>query len=317
MADPDPGDSQLETTDRLAEVASEIGFYSLGVAEAGASPRSDVFLDWIDKNRHATMEWLTKDLSRRLDPRLSVSKARSVIVVSLPHDDTSTENPGEARIARYALGRDYHRVMKPMLEQLAEHVEENSRWKTWYTVDSSPIVERDWAAACGIGWVGKNGMVIDQDIGSYFFLGSIVTDRPFHPTDPQDNHCGTCTRCIDLCPTSAIVEPGVLDSNRCISYLNIEHSGDLPEDTRLFDWLLGCDICQEVCPWNTRPARVAPPVHEQLKPRDLPRDPVEIASMSRQDWLDNYAGTPVTRTGYEGLIRNARKILEERSHDRS
>ena len=307
---------ERESPKRLIAEALRIGFHSLGISEATRSPHADRFLRWIEKKQYASMQWITRNTQRRIDPRKSLPGARSVLTVTLPYSSAvsstgpSTE-PG-AKVARYARGRDYHKVMRPMLESLCEFVSEGDRWNTWWSVDTSPLLERDWAELSGIGWIGKNGIVIDHEIGSWFFLGAIVTDRSFVASTPAMDHCGNCTRCIDACPTSAIVSPRTIDAGRCISYWTIEHRGELPKESRLHNWLFGCDICQEVCPWNTREGRKDPQIHPELAPRQFPTDPQEITHLSHEAWLEIYAGTPVTRAGYEGLKRNAHKIIEQR-----
>jgi len=308
---------ERESTAEVTEEALRIGFHSLGISKATRSPHADRFLKWVEKKHHASMDWITRHTDRRTDPRNSLPGAQSVLSVALPyssrvpshHDSNSAP---ESKIARYAQGRDYHRVMRPMLKSLCEFISDHGRWRTWWSVDTSPLLERDWAELSGIGWIGKNGLVIDREIGSWFFLGAVVTDRPYLASSPAIDHCGSCTRCIDACPTAAIVSPRTIDARRCISYWNIEHRGELPEDVKLHNWLFGCDICQEVCPWNTRPGREDPETHPDLKPRRLSSDPAEILNLSRQQWLDRFSGTPVTRPGYQGLLRNARRIIDER-----
>ncbi|HIC22170.1 MAG TPA: tRNA epoxyqueuosine(34) reductase QueG, partial [Planctomycetes bacterium] len=224
---------ERESPKRLIAEALRIGFHSLGISEATRSPHADRFLRWIEKKQYASMQWITRNTQRRIDPRKSLPGARSVLTVTLPYSSAvsstgpSTE-PG-AKVARYARGRDYHKVMRPMLESLCEFVSEGDRWNTWWSVDTSPLLERDWAELSGIGWIGKNGIVIDHEIGSWFFLGAIVTDRSFVASTPAMDHCGNCTRCIDACPTSAIVSPRTIDAGRCISYWTIEHRGELPK----------------------------------------------------------------------------------------
>ena len=296
--------------DLLSE-ARRIGFHSLGIARAGKSPHAQKFNDWISGGMHAGMKWMESNVDRRCDPTLSLKGAQSIIMVTLPYPDSPELPPTSPRIARYARGRDYHKVMPPLLKELCAFVSENGKWNTWYCVDSSPILERDWAELSGVGWIGKNGLIIDESVGSWFFLGGIVTDRILPVTEPVVDRCGSCTRCLEACPTDAIVKPKSIDARKCISYWTIEHRGEFPPDTRLHDWLFGCDICQEVCPWNQRPARIHPPVHEDLKPRVAPGSLDEILQMDETRYLEAFAGTPVTRTGLEGLKRNARRIQKE------
>ncbi|RTZ91391.1 MAG: tRNA epoxyqueuosine(34) reductase QueG [Bacillota bacterium] len=313
MTVPDEEEADLQSPAQLIDHALGLGFHALGIAQAGPSPHAQHFLEWVKQRRYASMNWITKDVDRRIDPRKSLEGARSILAVNLPYSSEPAVGPDGGKIARYATGRDYHKVMQPLLEQLCQYISEQKKWRTWWTVDTSPLLERDWAELSGLGWIGKNGVVINRQIGSYFFLGTIVTDRPYQPTPSAMNHCGSCTACIDACPTDALVAPYTLDANQCISYWTIEHRGTLPEEARLHEWLFGCDICQEVCPWNSRAGRIRPELHPQLQPRDLPADPEQVANMSHQEWLDHYAGTAVTRAGHEGLKRNARKILEERA----
>ncbi|MGE4612975.1 MAG: tRNA epoxyqueuosine(34) reductase QueG [Planctomycetota bacterium] len=313
MTVPDAEEPDLQSPAQLIDHALGLGFHALGIAQAGPSPHAQHFLEWVKQRRYASMNWITKDVERRIDPRKSLHGARSILAVNLPYSSEPAVGPGGGKIARYATGRDYHKVMQPLLEQLCQYISEQQKWRTWWTVDTSPLLERDWAELSGLGWIGKNGVVINRQIGSYFFLGTIVTDRPYQPTPSAMNHCGNCTACIDACPTDALVAPYTVDANQCISYWTIEHRGTLPEEARLHEWLFGCDICQEVCPWNSRAGRIRPELHPQLQPRDLPADPEQVANMSHQEWLDHYAGTAVTRAGHEGLKRNARKILEERA----
>ncbi len=299
----------------LKAAALRIGFHSLGVARAGETPHAHRFRDWVDQGMHAGMKWMESNKERRCDPTLTVDGAQSVIMVTLPYPDDPELPESAPKVARYARGRDYHKVMKPMLKQLCESVSQNGKWETWYCVDSSPILERDWAELSGLGWIGKNGLIIDEEIGSWFFLGGIVTNRPLPSTSAVMDRCGTCTRCLDACPTSAIIEPRSIDAGKCISYWTIEHRGEFPENTKLHGWLFGCDVCQEVCPWNQRPARLKPVIHPELKPAKSAETCKEVLDLDREGFLDIYAGTPVTRTGLEGLKRNAQKILQEENRE--
>lgn len=263
------------------------------------------------------MDYMAREVARRIDPAETVPEARSVIVVTLPYQDEVSfpTSPEQGKIARYARGRDYHKVMPPLLRTLKQHVQADGQWRAWYSTDSGPILERDWAAEAGVGWIGKNGLVIDREIGSYFFLGVIVTDRPYRPDPPATDHCGTCRACLDACPTDAFVGPRSLDARRCISYLTIELSGEIPPEQAgaLDGWVFGCDICQEVCPYNQRQQRPAVPVLPDLEPRNLPVDLAVLEGLDRNDFLEAFSGTPVTRTGASGLARNARAVRSQRS----
>lgn len=308
---PATGNSENSELGILLDEARRIGFHSLGVAEAGESSHADRFRQWVDLGMHADMKWMESNTDRRCNPTRTLEGAQSVIMVTLPYPDDPDLSDDAPKIARYARGRDYHKVMKPMLQELCDFVSQDGRWDTWYCVDSSPILERDWAELSGLGWIGKNGLILDEQIGSWFFLGGIVTDRVLPVNKPVMDRCGTCTRCIDACPTSAIVKPRTIDARKCISYWTIEHRGEFPDEVQLHGWLFGCDICQEVCPWNERPARTRPAVHQDLQPRKSIETCKEVLQLDAEDFFQLYAGTPVTRTGLDGLKRNARRILDE------
>ena len=307
-----PTEGAREPAGPLKSEARNLGFLRCGVAAAGRSPHADRYLEWLDAGRQGTMHYLTRNVARRLDPRVTLPGARSVIVVSLPYPDDVGFPPSRDRgkISRYARGRDYHKVLGHRLRRLAEHVREGDRWHTWYSVDTGPLLERDWAEAAGIGWIGKNALVLDREVGSWFFLGVIVTDRPYATDPPATDHCGTCRACLDACPTDAFVGARSVDARRCISYLTIEHRGDLDPElaTQLGGWIFGCDICQEVCPFNTRSGRTSPPTPTDFEPRALLDHLPTIAALDRAAFLEAYAGTPVTRARVEGLTRNARAV---------
>lgn len=313
-ADPPPvTHPEEESIEALRAEARALGFRRLGAARAGRSPHADRFLAWIEDGRHGSMDYLARTAARRIDPRVTVPGARSVVVVSLPYeDDVDLPDLGEdrGRIARYARGRDYHKVIEPRLARLSRVIRDGDRFRTWYTVDAGPLLERDWAEAAGLGWIGKNGLLIDPEIGSWFFLGAIVTDRPYRPDPPGTDQCGRCTRCIDACPTGALHTERSVDARLCISYRTIEARDPVPADggAALSGWVFGCDICQEVCPWNTRPARVHPPIDPDLAPRDLSDDLDTLAALDRDRFLEHFAGTAVVRAGEVRLSASARAV---------
>ncbi len=308
-------DPEIQPTSKaeLIRLAESLGFYRLGVARANRSPFADRYLEWLDRGHHAGMEYMSRQADRRADPRLSLEGARSVVVVTVPYfsGEPRSHDPslGEAKIARYATRRDYHKVLKPRLKRLAAAIEQDGEFRTWISVDTGPILERDWAQMAGLGWIGKNALVIDPDIGSWFFLGVIVTDRDYSPDAPQTDHCGSCRACLDACPTDAFPEPRTVDANRCISYLTIEHRGEFQEEpATLADYLFGCDICQEVCPYNARRFRRLPPVDPDLESRDLLTNLLKIESLDRERFVEEYAGSPVMRARLDGLHRNAKTL---------
>ncbi len=306
-----------EPTDPLKQRARELGFQRVGVARAGRSPHADRYLASMAAGRFATMEYLSQNVERRVDPRNTLSGAATVVALTVPYADEvpQPESKGDGKIARYAWSRDYHKVIVPRLRDLAEYIRDGDRFRTWYNVDNGPILERDWAEAAGVGWIGKNGLVIDPATGSRFFLALVLTDRRYAADAAALDHCGTCTRCIDACPTGAIVSPRTIDSNRCISYLTIEHREEFDDEQAksLHGWVFGCDICQDVCPFNTRAQRHAVPLDPALEPRNLPLDLVTLARMSREEFLVAFAGTPVNRTKDSGMRRNAKAVLEHES----
>ncbi|MGA1203563.1 MAG: tRNA epoxyqueuosine(34) reductase QueG [Planctomycetota bacterium] len=303
-----------EARDALEREARALGFRRLGIAPAGRSPHADRFLAWLDAGRHGGMDYLARKVERRIDPRETLPGATSVIVVTLPYAD-EVPFPDEAevergRIARYARGRDYHRVMETRLKRLALRIREGERYRTWYTVDAGPLLERDWAERAGVGWLGKNGLIIDPEVGSWLFLGAIVTDRAYPVDAPIPDQCGTCTRCLDACPTGALIAARSVDARLCISYRTIEDPEPVPAagGPDLHGWVYGCDICQEVCPWNSRPARVAPDILPDLEPRSLPDRLTELSRLDRPRFLEAFTGTSAMRAGHERLAASARAI---------
>ena len=315
---PSGGRDRGEDPTSLRAFARTLGFHSLGVAEAGRSRHADRYLVWLQAGKHGSMDYLSRHVDRRIDPRKSLPGARTVVVVTLPYDPDPEFPPDSAKergkIARYARGRDYHKVMKPRLHSLASEIGAGGQFQTWYTADAGPLLERDWAEAAGIGWIGKNGLLIDREIGSWFFLGAVVTDRHYDPDSPGLDQCGRCTRCLDACPTDALADIRSVDATKCISYWTIErdHPVDSSEGITLGGWVFGCDICQEVCPWNTRPARTGPAIAEDLQPRALPDKLRVLASLDREQFLEYFRGTAVMRAGENRLSASARAIEQAR-----
>lgn len=299
--------------------ANELGFARLAVARADRSPHAERFLTWLAAGHHAQMHYMAENVARRLDPRVTVPGAKSVIVVTLPYEDDvafpSAAGPAEhGKIARYARGRDYHKIMTPRLRKLATELQGADEFETWYSVDTGPLLERDWAEAAGIGWIGKNALIIDRECGSYFFLGAIVTNRELPPDSPATDHCGSCTACLDACPTDALHTPHTVDARRCISYLTIEHKGEIAAslESQLHGWVFGCDICQEVCPYNNRAGRERATIHPDLEPRALPTQLDTLQALDRDSFLAAFTGTPIMRAGVESMRRNAR--LNQKVH---
>lgn len=244
---------------------------------------------------------------KRLDPRLLVPDAKSVVSLLFNyHNPQKPKDPHAPKISQYAWGEDYHFVLKHKLKELLKQIQEKiGEVSGRVFVDSAPVLDKAWAAKSGLGWIGKHSNLIHKKEGSYFFVAELIIDLELHPDYPVTDHCGTCTKCIDACPTGAIIQPYVVDGSMCISYFTIELKGAIPEPMtgKFDDWMFGCDICQEVCPWNRFSQRHQEPAFE-------PRQ--QLLEMTRQDWIELtqdtfqelFKNSAVKRTGFEGLKRN-------------
>jgi epoxyqueuosine reductase len=297
--------------------ARDIGFSGVGVAQAVPLYRENAFLrEWLSRGYHGTMGWMSEQPEKRTDPTLIVPGAKSVVMVALNYYSPASHvhDPGVGKISRYAWGDDYHVILSERLELLWQWMlkEFPGTQGKWY-VDTGPVMEKAWAQRGGIGWLGKHGNIITREFGSWVFLGEIITTLELEPDQPAVDHCGTCTLCIEACPTDAIVEPSVVDSNRCLSYLTIEHRGEIRgEVTEQFDgWIYGCDVCQDVCPWNNKFA--VPTDEPGFAPREGNVAPElrHWREMPQAEFTARFKGSPVKRTKREGLIRNVKIVLGE------
>ncbi len=305
--------------------ARELGFAAAGIATLEPVPHGDALARWLDAGHAGTMRYLHRQAPRRRDPARIFPAAR-VAVVTLTeylHRAPGTERaadptPGhpDARVAQYAWSTDYHRVLMPRLERLAAAIAETSPGAAsrWY-VDAGPVPERELAQRAGLGWIGKNTMLIHPRRGSYTFIGVVLTDADLAPDTPfADDRCGTCRACLDACPTGAFPEPRVLDARRCISYLTIERRGEFNGDERdrVAGWLFGCDVCQDVCPWNVRFADVT--ADADLAPRAelASPDPMELLDAPPASFDARYGDTAFARAGPAGMRRNAAAVLYNR-----
>jgi epoxyqueuosine reductase len=294
------------TGDIVQRLARECGFELAGVAAAEPSGDFERYQEWVSNGFAGEMRYLTDRRAEvRRDPRSLLAAARSIICVGKLYN---AEGPGDGMISRYAWGADYHSVMREGLARLVELLErEAGAFESKICVDTAPFLERSYARQAGLGWIGKNTCLIHEPLGSWFFLGEIVTSLEIEPDSPPPDRCGTCTRCIDACPTKALV-PGedgewTLDSRRCISYLTIELRGPIPEEHRegMGAHLFGCDICQDVCPWNRR----APVTEEPgFSPRPWP-ELENIPKLSPAQFHQIGRESPLARAGHSGLMRNA------------
>ena len=303
------------TSESVKARARQLGFDLCGIARADSYPELAFLPEWLDRGYAATMAWMHGSADKRADVRHVLPDARSVIVTATLYN---TERPYSndvasdvALISRYAWGDDYHDVLKARLEALLASIRaglapgDAERFAARTYVDTGPVQERVYAQYAGLGWIGKNTCLISPDLGSWLFLGEIITTLDLEADTQGLEQCGTCTRCLDACPTGALVEPGVLDSARCLSYLTIEHRGEVPAEyhAAIGTQIYGCDICQEVCPYNQpAPASQDPP----WQPRpglDLPRL-ADLASRSDDELRALIKGTPMTRAKVVGLRRN-------------
>ncbi len=304
----------MDESTRLAALikkqAGELGITFTGISRAGADDDAGNRLDeWLDRGYHASMEWMRKRAGERKNPALVLPSARSVISCALnyytPHRHSGT--PGKGKISRYAWGDDYHDVLGERMEKLAAYLktQDPQSDNRWY-VDTGPVMDKLWAVRGGIGWLGKHTNVITRTQGSWIFLGTILTSLDLTPDGPIPDFCGSCTRCSDACPTGAIVEPYVVDSARCLSYLTIEHRGAIDEKfhSSFEGWIFGCDICQDVCPWNT--SFSTPTGEERFGPREDLAEPDlgEWSSMTPEEFEEKFRRSPVRRTKHAGLQRN-------------
>ncbi len=284
--------------------ALELGFDHVGIALVGRMESENYLNQWIARGFHADMQWMENNREKRMDPRLLMPGAKSIICVGLNYFYPIAWEEDKPKISRYALGDDYHEVLKKKLKSLESEIQTKFGGVPCKAcVDTAPIMDKYWAVKAGIGWQGKHSNVITRDKGSWIFLGELITDLELVPDEPIGDFCGSCSLCIDACPTNAIAEPYVIDSNKCISYQTIEFRGDLlPNDTA--GWIYGCDICQDVCPWNTKFSAESQTV--EFKPREalVNRDLSEWKSLTEENYREKFKKSAVKRAKYKGLKRN-------------
>lgn len=295
--------------DDVKQKAVELGFDLVGVARAGAPPHSREFMQWLDRGFAGEMAYIARSAGARADPRVRFPWAKSVLSLAKrypgPSSGPSPVRPAPVgRVSCYALGADYHFVIGDALQRLREYLQDSGAAQTRGYVDTGPVLERDWAAAAGLGWIGKNTSLINQERGSWLFLATVFVDEELDPDRQVPERCGTCSDCIEACPTGAILAPYVVDSRLCLSYLTIEFKGAIPRHLREMagDLIFGCDICQAVCPWN---AKCPPTTDATFEPRrglamlDLAwalSDPAGLSNL--------ISGTAVERAGGQRLTRN-------------
>jgi epoxyqueuosine reductase len=291
--------------EQIRNAAAACGFELCGFAAAVPAADSARYRNWTAAGFAGEMRYLTDHRAEvREDPRTLLPSAKSIICLGKVYNCQSDADAG--LISRYAWGDDYHDVMRASMTRLVEHLRQDSDFECRICVDTAPLLERSYARLAGLGWIGHNTCLINQQLGSWIFLGEILTSLELEPDAPPPDRCGTCRRCIEACPTEAIVPfgPGyTIDSRRCISYLTIERRGSIPEPQRpdVGFHAFGCDICQDVCPWNRRAATTPDP---HFAPRYPDADLAELAALSESEFRERYRATPVTRAKYSGFLRN-------------
>ena len=306
-------------TSSIKERAFGEGFDKVGIVRA--EPLADEALrlkEWLARGYHGEMSWMARDVEKRLDPRELFPEARSIVVVALNYytPDQHQENSSTGKVSRYAWGDDYHDVLKSKLESLLSWIREREPEAAGKVcVDIQPTLDKAWAVRAGLGWLGKHTNVITQEHGSWIFIGELLLNLDLEPDEARvEDHCGTCTLCIDACPTQAITEPYVVDSNKCISYATIElRTPELPDAIQqgLSGWLYGCDICQDVCPWN----RFEEPTNEPrfaARAGNVNAELDEILQLTPEIYAARFRGSAMKRTKLAGLQRNARALLTHR-----
>ncbi len=295
-------------TNAIKSEALRLGFASVGIAKAEKLVEDEPHLkNWLENGYHASMQYMENHFEKRLDPSKLVEGAKSVIVLTHNYFPPKELPANKYKIARYAYGKDYHIVLKDKMHQLLQFIQsELGSVHARVFTDSAPVLERSWAVKAGLGWQGKNTLLLQKGLGSYFFIAELITDIELEYDTPfKADHCGTCTRCIDACPTQALLPNKVLDANKCISYLTIENKAEIPVQfkNQWQDWIFGCDICQEVCPWN----------HFSLPHGETAFLPNEyLIQFQRDDWenLDPvsfkkvFTNSPIERTKLKGIKRN-------------
>ena len=287
--------------------SKRLGFLSCGISKAGfleeEAPRLE---NWLNNQMNGQMSYMENHFDKRLNPTLLVDDAKSVISLLLNYYPSELQNEDSYKISKYAYGQDYHHVIKEKLKELLHFIQtEIGEVSGRAFVDSAPVLDKAWAAKSGLGWVGKNSNLITQKVGSFYFIAELIIDLELDYDAPTTDHCGSCTACLDACPTEAIVAPYVVDGSKCISYFTIELKDNLPQEMKgkFDDWMFGCDVCQDVCPWN----RFSKPHNEPLFQTNS-----DILNFSKSDWeeitVDTFQkvfkNSAVKRTKYEGLLRN-------------
>ncbi|MHA7863626.1 tRNA epoxyqueuosine(34) reductase QueG [Flagellimonas marinaquae] len=294
-------------TQLIKAEAKRLGFLSCGISKAGFLEEEAPRLEkWLNQNMHGEMQYMENHFDKRLDPTKLVEGSKSVISLLLNYFPSEQQNPDAYKISKYAYGTDYHFVIKDKLKNLLHFIQEEiGEVHGRAFVDSAPVLDKAWAAKSGLGWIGKNSNLLTQQVGSFYFVAELIVDLELEYDTPVTDHCGTCTACIDACPTEAIVQPYVVDGSKCISYLTIELKNEIPSefDGKLDDWMFGCDVCQDVCPWNRFSKSHSEPLFDPNP---------DLLSFTKKDWEEItedvfkkiFKKSAVKRTKLSGLRRN-------------
>jgi epoxyqueuosine reductase len=298
---------KFELTSKFKNKAKEIGFNFIGISKAEELTSEALDLEkFLSEKRHGNMQWLENNFDKRIDPTKLFQGAKSVVSFGLNYYPEALQTQNTYKISKYAYGRDYHKVLKKKLIELVKWLQsEVGDVNARAFVDSAPVMDKAWAKRSGLGWIGKHTNLINRNLGSFFFIGEIITDVEFEYDGPIKDYCGTCTKCIDACPTDALTDPYKIDATKCISYLTIELKENIATEfkSKMEDWIFGCDICQDVCPWNKNSK---PNFEIDFKPKP------NILNYSKYDWENitkeifnlTFSGSAVKRTKFSGLKRN-------------
>lgn len=301
-------------TQLIKSEAKRLGFMSCGISKAEFLEEEAPRLEkWLKEGKQGEMQYLENHFDKRLDPTLLVPGAKSVVSVLLNYFPSETQRNDSYKISKYAYGRDYHFVIKDKLKSLLHFIhDEIGEVHGRAFVDSAPVLDKTWAARSGLGWMGKHTNLLTKQVGSFYFIAELIIDLELDYDTPVTDHCGSCAACIDACPTQAIVEPYVVDGSKCISYLTIELKNEIPSEFsgEMDDWMFGCDVCQDVCPWNRFSKAHSEPLFNP-KPELLKYSKKEWEEITKETFNEIFRKSAVKRTKYEGLKRNIQFLKEE------